>query len=469
MEYIGTNLGMFGVVGGATIVQVFDILLFCKQDFVAIYALTHCNKTFMHLGLPFWSQIFSETPVDTHSYFKRLVVYAVEHNLPPLFYVLTKTKNLKMVWSQPGYDHGSILRDVITYDCMLYYACKYARRDLIQHLIEVKNAWVREPDETDCSWIWSGGVIGACEGDHFDIVQKMFEYGANEDVGLNYACQWGRHDIVQFMLKKGATDYSTALCSACTGGQMDLVQLMIKKGVTSYAYEHGLRCACLSGHLQIAQFMVDKGASNYEPSLLAACSGGNADLAQLMLALGAKNWSKALSVACVGGNLQTIQMLLDKIEEEREKGETTNVIQDIIFLQYETALFSACQSGHLDAFQLVLESLNIHMARNNHMYKINWNEALKEACSGGNYQLVRLIIAIQNVPLDWKVGLHAACLSGHLKIARLMLEKISCDSVREYNSDNVLPCWFITKINSTYPEIWNLLFRYGYKMEERYL
>jgi hypothetical protein len=63
------------------------------------------------------------------------------------------------------------------------------------------------------------------------------------------------------MIEHGACDWNLGLEWACEGGHIDIVQFMIEKGATDW--ELGLRGACLGGHMNLVQFMIDKGATNW--------------------------------------------------------------------------------------------------------------------------------------------------------------------------------------------------------------
>jgi hypothetical protein len=62
-------------------------------------------------------------------------------------------------------------------------------------------------------------------------------------------------DLINLMIKQGATDWDWGLGGACEGGHMDVVNLMIKQGATDWNW--GLDGACRGEHKHLAIYMLE--------------------------------------------------------------------------------------------------------------------------------------------------------------------------------------------------------------------
>ncbi len=94
----------------------------------------------------------------------------------------------------------------------------------------------------------------ALDGNYQVVHQKKYR-------NLLRACKGGHRDIVDLMIKNGATDWNGGLGGACRGGHRDLVDLMIKNGATYWNW--GLREACEGGHRDLVDQMIKNGATNW--------------------------------------------------------------------------------------------------------------------------------------------------------------------------------------------------------------
>ncbi len=110
---------------------------------------------------------------------------------------------------------------------------------------------------------WNYGLVGACQGNHTEIVQLSIRNDATWNKALIIACQKGYIEIIQLIIDNGAKHLNYGLTSACEGGYMDIVKLLINNGANGYDW--GLKSACEKNHKEIALFMITKGAdiNNY--------------------------------------------------------------------------------------------------------------------------------------------------------------------------------------------------------------
>ena len=86
------------------------------------------------------------------------------------------------------------------------------------------------------------------------------------------------------------------------------------------------------------------------------------------------------------------------------------LIQINVTLLWNYGLYGACQGGHMDIVNLMIEK-----------GADRWNSGLVYACSGGHIAIVKLMI--EKGANQWNWGLEAACVGGHIDIVKIMIEK----------------------------------------------
>jgi ankyrin repeat protein len=108
---------------------------------------------------------------------------------------------------------------------------------------------------------------GACEGGHLIMATNMIaQYRANVTA---------KHPI----------NLNQCLQGACLRGHMNVVQMLIREGATNF--QLGLRCASINGHIKIAKLMIDYGARGCELGLGSACEKNYVKLVALLVHNGA--------------------------------------------------------------------------------------------------------------------------------------------------------------------------------------
>lgn len=217
----------------------------------------------------------------------------------------------------------------------LYGACRGGHRELVELMLEKDAGCLRK------------SAIFAGIGGHREIVELMLEKHAGRlrkgaiitDIGkycgitniteimseyevdinriLYGACRGGHHELVELLIKRGATRWNLGMLGACEGGHRDLVERMLilganqisntttskEEGNRFFAFVWGLYGTCRYGHLELAKFLIEydyNGSCYYqrhdfEYGLTHATSGGHRDLVELMIANGATNFSWGLS------------------------------------------------------------------------------------------------------------------------------------------------------------------------------
>jgi hypothetical protein len=75
--------------------------------------------------------------------------------------------------------------------------------------------------------------------DELAIIQLLVENGADVTIDNNYpmyrACAYGKYDVVEYLLRIGATITTHAFCAASKGGHLYLLRLLIKHGAVPSA------------------------------------------------------------------------------------------------------------------------------------------------------------------------------------------------------------------------------------------
>ncbi len=144
----------------------------------------------------------------------------------------------------------TLRRRIVSGDCIsliLDFAWTRHTRDLKQLAFDGNYQVIQQKKYRD--------LFSACKGGHHDIVDLMIKNGATDwDYGLEGACCCGHRDLVDLMIKNGATAWNWGLIGACRGGHRDLVDLMIKNGATYWNW--GLEGACEGGHHDVVDLMI---------------------------------------------------------------------------------------------------------------------------------------------------------------------------------------------------------------------
>lgn len=139
------------------------------------------------------------------------------------------------------------------------------------------------------------GLGGACKGGHREIVDLMIKMGATDwNWGLQCACEDDHREIVNLMIKKGVTNWKWAFHQACRYGHRTLVNLMIEKSETDWVYTEQ-RGACVEVHRELVDILLERGINGWKFLLIKPQRSEIEFFAHLTLHLGKEKRKKFLS------------------------------------------------------------------------------------------------------------------------------------------------------------------------------
>ena len=139
-------------------------------------------------------------------------------------------------------------------DLGLFYACICGHLGMVIFIIKMKRIYVKQLDYA----LWHAGV-----GGNKDIIDLLINNGATEvSNGLYGACENGRMEIVEWMIKKADQlqkpyDLSDCLKYVCAIGRIDMAVAIIKKGATNFC--SALQNAREHNHLKLSLFFIYSG------------------------------------------------------------------------------------------------------------------------------------------------------------------------------------------------------------------
>lgn len=255
-------------------------------------------------------------------------------------------------------NHYNIAKDIIMnvskIDVALQYACFNQNMPLIKLIM--KHRLFRD--------VVDFGLYGACESGNINIINLMIKYGATDFGGaLNYACQNNNIDVIKYLIDLGCDDWDDGLDGASYGGHINLVNMMIKNGANNW--DDSLFSSTSQGHYEISKLLIEKGANNLNECLILVCSENKFNIAKLLIESGANNLNDALKESCEFKCYKIINYLIDC---------GANNIDELLLL-------FASKNNAIDIVELLI---------NKGANKLN--DALKNACEKNNYKSINLLI-----------------------------------------------------------------------------
>ncbi|KAK7094581.1 uncharacterized protein [Littorina saxatilis] len=306
----------------------------------------------------------------------------------------------------------------------LHYACRRQCLEKVQLLVK-RGSFVNAMDY--------GGITAlhtVCRQGDKDIAELLILHNAHVDaktsVGwtpLHLACDKGQKDVAQLLLQFRADINTTSreghtpLHMARTQSNTDIVRLLVANradvNVTNTNNNTPLHCACYGNKANNVRLLLDHGADvnvqnkHGETALHVACWFCNTDVVRLLL--GCKD---AVSVSDDEGKSPSTVMCEPSAKVDINMKDNKG----------ETALYKACEAGHIGAVRLLLQQENIDV---NAASDGSWSPLLM-VCIVGPTDIAQLHLlhkadvnmsgALGLTPLNW------ACMHGYLDVVHLLLQ-----------------------------------------------
>lgn len=240
----------------------------------------------------------------------------------------------------------------------LMYACKEGNMEFIKNCLS----------KTLCDIstnFWNSCLDNACESGNIEVVNFVIDKGVSMyGQRLRSACKGGNIEVVKLMIQKGSNDWNEGLKMACSIGDINIAKLIIKHGGVD-DWNIALCYACGGGHIDIIDFLITKGANDYSGSLAFACSGGHTNVVKFLFGridagVGVEvgvdvNINIWLSHACGQGHMEIVKILIDRGANNFYHG-----------------LVNACYGRHIDIVKLLLLTLDATDI-NNALYMVTKN------------------------------------------------------------------------------------------------
>ena len=346
--------------------------------------------------------------------------------------------------AQGGYDR---ILDVLGLsdppDIALHPACKEGNADVVR-------TWLNRGADFNCCCELEGyenkwPLFLACENGHTEVAQLLLNHEAeinraSEDGGtaLHIACEKGHVATAEVLLDMGA-DINTAdgkgrspLYAACWGGdadkrpQLDVARLLLERGAdVNQARNDGttaLYIVCQNGYVDTARLLLENGAAVEQKDLhgttpmAIAKSNGHAPIVELLedhlLKL-----KHPLHAAARRGDAAEIARLLDGDNDiDRDGVDDANQADE----KGHTPLFLACQQGHREAAQALLQ----RRAKVDHADG-QGRTLLFIASQGGEAGTARLLLefgaTVDGVDNKDRTPLFIACERGRITVTEVLL------------------------------------------------
>ncbi|KAK5995630.1 Ankyrin-R-like protein [Cladobotryum mycophilum] len=220
----------------------------------------------------------------------------------------------------------------------------------------------------------------AVQNDFMDVVSRLLRETDNGidqanrrgETPLDKACNFGRENITKLLLEKGANMEckdmcgNTPLLTACFFNSLAIVEMLVENGANLKARNNlgrtPLIVAAEMENVKIVQYLLDSVVKREEidqvdangyTALNLACRFGHKDVAEALLKNGANcskpsnNGYHALGYASQNRHTDVVKLLLDQpgieVSLNAQDGEGS------------TALYRACQYGHIEIAKLLLE------------------------------------------------------------------------------------------------------------------
>lgn len=246
--------------------------------------------------------------------------------------------------------------------------CKEGRIITLRHILSTI-------DKQKLPYILEFTFFQACEGGHLPIVETVMKCGIRLHVqGIEYACRGGHMHIVNFFLsniRPLSIHFNMGLLGACCTGKVECVKEMIK-GARNVA--QCIDIACRIGNREIVEILEKHISSNFDwfSCLYSAMYTNNPDFVRFILSkaqhhhLTPNDWNLLFIGAYYSNNDELIRMCLDEGA-----------------FDWNAALVGACEGGHLQVVQQILQ--------HHHPLNLNVNNAFTAAAAFSQIEVCRYL------------------------------------------------------------------------------
>jgi len=267
----------------------------------------------------------------------------------------------------------------------LFGACSANNLDLVKYFMRIGN--LRYTGKNKYKYEWRSAFEEACKNGNIKIILEFIQCNFEDwNCGYLAACRSGQLDIIDYMIRMGATrledGLEDGLGSACHHGQLDVVKKLLTKYNISAS---DFQSAFYGGHMNVIKYIHDNCnlfMDNYRWNgcLQYACKGaGNIDCINFAISNGANDWKESLSLACYSGKFDAAQMMLGKY---LDKG-----VYNTEFLY--KCVSSLCGFGSDKILELILKTIQEIDGCVNQKILI---EGFNRACSACRFDVVKFLI-----------------------------------------------------------------------------
>ena len=148
------------------------------------------------------------------------------------------------------------------------------------------------------------------------VWSKPWDAALDPNSALSAAAGWGRHDVMQMMIERGASEFGKPMVLAARRGDMVAIGLMVPPSralgdeKNGKAFAKGLVQAAGHGHIAVVESLIGDCTAQYIDVALAKAAGsGQIAAVEWLLDHKAGDHDRALALAARGGHTAVMEMV----------------------------------------------------------------------------------------------------------------------------------------------------------------